>query len=334
MNILTNLKLKIFEINAHSLRGLNFHKGIVDYRKEIIPQHRHRIKKDKDFVCTLCGNNQGVFFLEWKEVGYKLFKCCSCDAVSPNIDTSTDDYVASMYDVDSYVDKFMRETHAQYEYRKNKFGKERYEYTINRLNISANSKVLDIGCGAGYFLDVLKDNSIEYKGLEVASHFVEYCRSYHNLNVDSTSLEEESDEYYDLITMFDVLEHLADPVNTFSVINKKLKPGGYCVAYTPNIFSIGYELMGAKQNTLLPFEHLCFFNSKSLDFLVKKTGFKVETLEVYGLDIMDYLLMKEYEDGINYTDNLKDLMSILQAVIDKDEIGNHFRITFKKIFNI
>ena len=132
--------------------------------------------------------------------------------------------------------------------------------------------------------------------------------------------------------MFDVLEHLSDPIDTFNTINKKLKPGGYCVAYTPNIFSIGYELMREKQNTLLPFEHLCFFNDKSLDFLVKNTGFKVEALEVYGLDIMDYLLMKEYEDDINYTDNLQDMMSLLQAVLDKNKIGNHFRITFKKEF--
>ena len=285
MNILDNLKLKIFDINAHSLRGLNFYKSIVDYRKEIIPKHKHRIKQDKDFICTLCGNNQGNKFLKWEEVGYTLFRCCSCDAVSPNIDVNIDDYTSSIYDIDEYVDKFIRETHNQYEYRKNKFGKERYGYTVDRLNIGVDSRVLDIGCGAGYYLDVLKDNLIECKGLEVSNHLVEYCKSYHNLNVENTSLEGEPDGHYDLITMFDVLEHLSDPVSVFNMINKKLKPGGYCVAYTPNIFSVGYELMGVKQNTLLPFEHLCFFNNRSLEFLVKKTGFKIEVLETYGLDI-------------------------------------------------
>jgi 2-polyprenyl-3-methyl-5-hydroxy-6-metoxy-1,4-benzoquinol methylase len=332
MKILNNLNLRMFDINAHSLRGLNFYKSIVDYRQEMIPKHLDRIKDDKDFVCTLCGGSQGDKFLEYKDIRYVLFRCCDCDAVSPNIDSSSNDYTKSIYDIDSYVEKFMRETHLQYEYRKNKFGKERYEYTIDRLNLSKNSKVLDIGCGAGYYIDVLKDNSIEYKGLEVASHFVDYCTTYHDLNVKSTALDLEPNLHYDLITMFDVLEHLSDPINTFNTINKKLKPGGYCVAYTPNIFSIGYELMREKQNTLLPFEHLCFFNDKSLDFLVKNTGFKVEALEVYGLDIMDYLLMKEYEDDINYTDNLQDMMSLLQAVLDKNKIGNHFRITFKKEF--
>ena len=73
MKMLANLKLKVFDINAHSLRGLNFYKSIVEYRREIIPQHKHRIKKDKDFICILCGSNQGDKFLEWKDIGYKLF---------------------------------------------------------------------------------------------------------------------------------------------------------------------------------------------------------------------------------------------------------------------
>jgi 2-polyprenyl-3-methyl-5-hydroxy-6-metoxy-1,4-benzoquinol methylase len=327
-----DLELKVFDINAHSLRGLSFYKSIVDYRKEIILKYKHLNKKDKDFSCILCGHKIGDQFLEWKEAEYKLFRCRSCDAVSPNISSCDDIYTESVYDTDVYVDKFMRETHAQYEYRKNKFGKERYKYTIDRLNLGKGSKVLDIGCGAGYYIDVLKDNAIEYKGLEVADHFVEYCKSYHNLNVENSSLENEKNEEYDLITMFDVLEHLTDPVDVFHTIHKKLKPGGHCVAYTPNIFSMGYELMGAKQNTLLPFEHLCFFNKKSLGYLTEKTGFIVEKLEVRGLDIMDYLLLKEHEDGFNYTDKLQDLMNLLQAVLDKNKIGNHLRITFQKSF--
>jgi hypothetical protein len=45
---------------------------------------------------------------------------------------------------------------------------------------------------------------------------------------------------------------------------------------------------------------------------------------------MDYLLMKEHEDNINYIDNLGEMMSLLQAVLDKYKISNHFRITFSK----
>jgi len=330
MNIVKSLKLKVFNIKAHALRGGNFYKSIVDYRASILPSHLHRIKDNSEFSCPLCGDSNGTIFLEWLE-GYTLLECKNCSAVSPNIKISDEStHIDSVYNVDEYRLKFMRETHQQFEYRKNNFGQERYRYTIERLKLPGSAEVLDLGCGAGYYISVLAENKISYKGLEVAKHFADYCKKYHQLNVDSSSLEDETDNQYDLITMFDVLEHLADPVSVFNTLNSKLKSGGYCVAYTPNIRSVGYELMGAKQNTMLPFEHLCFFDKKSLDYLASMTGFEVELVETYGLDVMDYLLMKEYEDGVNYTDSLSDMTSLLQSILDKFNISNHFRITFKK----
>jgi hypothetical protein len=88
--------------------------------------------------------------------------------------------------------------------------------------------------------------------------------------------------------------------------------------------------MGSRQNTLLPFEHLCFFNLQSIDYLANQAGLVIHSIETYGLDLMDYLLMKEHEDNINYIDNLGEMMSLLQAVLDKYKISNHFRITFIK----
>jgi len=331
MNIVKKLGLRIFDIDAHSLRGDNFYKSILDYRKKILPKEKYRIKKDDDFTCILCGGINGLKCLEWEE-SYKLFECDNCGAVSPNINLlDKNKHISSIYDVKEYRKKFMRETHKQYDYRKNTFGRERFQYTVERLNLNkTTTTVLDLGCGAGYYIGVLDEENIAYKGLEVADHFVDYCQDYHGLNVKNTSLESEIDGAYNLITMFDVLEHLPDPINMLNLIHKKLKLGGYCVAYTPNIFSVGYELMGSKQNTLLPFEHLCFFDVNSLQYLADKTGFEIVTLETYGLDLMDYLLMKEFEDKINYTDSLGDMIKLLQSVLDKYEISNHFRITFRK----
>ena len=84
MHLIKDLALKSFNIKAHDLRGKNFYKSIVDYRKKILPIHKHRIKHLSEFECTLCGSTQAQQFLEWKE-GYTLFECEICGAVSPNI---------------------------------------------------------------------------------------------------------------------------------------------------------------------------------------------------------------------------------------------------------
>lgn len=330
MNILKEDFL-IHDIDAHSLRGEHFYQSIIDFQKKILATQKHRIRKAEQFQCTLCKGITGKLFLEW-QAGYQLFQCQQCGTVSPNIIMEDEkSHIETVYDTDEYYEKIMREIDKQYEYRKKIFGEDRYKYIFERLELNpSESKLLDLGCGAGYFLSTLKDKHIDYKGLEVTPHLVRYCQE-KGLNVESTDLSDEKDELYDVITMFDVLEHLSDPISLLNTINTKIKPGGFCIAFTPNIHSVGYELMEGKQNTLLPFEHLCFFNKQSLEYLSKETGFEIHSIETFGLDIMDYLLLKEYEDGIAYTKKLHELMILLQGIVDKTKMSNHFRITFKKV---
>lgn len=325
-----NEYFKIFHIDAYLLRGEKFYNSIVSFREKILPLQKHRVLKPENFICTLCKNHSGKLFLEWVE-GYQLFECNFCNAISPNI--SVDDevkHIESVYGTDDYYEKIVREIHKQYQYRKNTFGKDRYTYIVERLNLNPRKvKILDVGCGAGYFLSVLKDMGISHKGLEVAPHLIRYCKEL-GLNVDANSIHEEPDEEYDVISLFDVLEHLADPIAIFKIINKKIKPGGFCIIFTPNIHSVGYELMGAKQNTLVPFEHLCFFNRNSFKYLCAQTSFLIHSLETFGLDITDYLLLKEYEDNFPYTKKLKEMVGLIQGIIDKNGLSNHFRLTLKK----
>jgi len=225
--------IELHDIDAHSLRGKQFYKGIVDYRSKILDSQKHRILQPEQFRCTLCNSILGKVVLEW-EAGYQLFQCDYCEAVSPNIEKGNEkQHIDSVYSSDEYYEKTVREIHTQYEYRKHQFGNDRYKYIIDGLSLDPKKiKVLDVGCGAGYFLSVLKDNNVCCKGIEVASHLVKYCQD-KGLNVCANELSEELDEEYDVITMFDVLEHLSDPVSTLNMIKKKLKRGGYCIAFTP-----------------------------------------------------------------------------------------------------
>ena len=321
-------QLKLSNLRAHSLRGTEFYKGILDYRKKILPLHKSRIRARNAYVCWLCKEKKGDLFLTW-EAGYELLQCKKCEAVSANISTD-DSHVDKVYNNEIYYDKFLREIDRNYEYRKEAHGRPRYSYIFERLNLNPKkTSLLDVGCGAGYFLDVLREKGIASKGLEVNPAQVRYNKE-KGLNVESTRLEDEPDNAYDVITMFDVLEHLPDPVYLISVVAKKLKKGGYFLAYTPHIHSVGFELMGAAQNTLLPFEHFCFYNQKSIDYLAKNSGLEVHSVETYGLDLMDYLLMKEYEDKIDYTEKLYPMMNLVQAALDKMGISNHLRITLRK----
>jgi hypothetical protein len=88
--------------------------------------------------------------------------------------------------------------------------------------------------------------------------------------------------------------------------------------------------MGSQQNTLLPFEHVGFFSDASFTYLAERAGLRMHSVDVFGFDVMDYLLMKEYEDKVEYTVKLRDMMLLLQGAVDRLRIGNHFRVTFQR----
>ena len=135
--------------------------------------------------------------------------------------------------------------------------------------------------------------------------------------------------YFDLVVMFDVIEHFVDPMKTLNNF-KKLKKGGLLIFYTPNIESVGFELMKNKQNLIQPFFHLNFFSKNVLDYMCKKIGYKILKFETFGLDLVDFFFMKESDDKFLYTKKLKNEISIIQSIIDQKGYANHMRVTLKK----
>ena len=318
----------IFDIDPKKLRSGDFFKNMLEYRHKVMAQFDDAYKKPEEFICPLCGGAEGSEYLAYQR--YQVFECAACGLVSPNISFAR---LGSeeVYDDDAYVKDTTREIVDTYEYRKQTYAPERLRYLEQKIPdiARAQMKILDLGCGPGYFIDYLKDEGIANKGLELAHFLVDICKR-RGLNVEETKLEDEPDASYNIITMFDVLEHLTEPVKLFKELRRVLMPGGYLLAYTPHIHSLAYHLMGGLQNTLLPFQHVGFYDEQSLAYLAKETGFTVFRTDYYGLDIMDYFYMKREQDNIDYHAHLKDFIPFMQAIVDKQKLSNHIRVLFKK----
>tara|TARA_B100001250_G_C19816678_1_gene798802 strand:+ start:172 stop:1158 length:987 start_codon:yes stop_codon:yes gene_type:complete len=325
------INLKNNNLDPYKLRNKNFFKGIFQDRINNFKALSELINKKKTKKCPICKSikiNYNFLNITNK---YKLQKCLNCNLVFPNTKFLTDkNYTSKVYS------NYSKQNHRKVlfstkNYRKSTFIKERFDYCIKKL-FKNNRKinVLEYGCGFGLFLDMLKKNKIKCKGLEVDKHQIEIAKK-RGLNVSDNSIFEEKNNSYNLCVMFDVLEHLTNPINELREINKKIKKNGFVICYSPNIFSLAFELMGKNQNQVYPFEHLFFFSKKSLNILAKKTGFKLVKFETYGLDLIDFFLFKEFEDKKNYVKKLKNFINLVQPIIDKSGYANHFRATFQKI---
>ena len=319
---------KIFKLDPYKLRSRDFFKNMLEYRKSTMKKFEKAILSSSHFKCPLCGKDKKSSYLDLGK--YKLFQCNTCSLVSPNINFNKLGN-QEVYDDPAYVKDTTREILDTFQYRKNTYAPERLSYILSRVDIKKrNIKLLDVGCGPGYFISYLADLGIYYKGLEFAEFLVKICKE-KGLNVEGNDVSEEKNNSYNIITLFDVVEHIADPLPFFKILNKKLIKEGRLIAYTPNIHSLSYYLMGSLQNTLLPFQHLCFFDKRSLEYLSKRSGFTLESIEFFGLDVMDYFFMKEYQDKVRYLSNLKDFISVMQSIVDKQNLSNHLRVVLKKI---
>ncbi len=113
------------------------------------------------------------------------------------------------------------------------------EKYIAELNIPKSSKILDIGCGSGAWLDRL--SKLGFSNLTGIDREKEKFQAknvnFFNFDINSSNRELIS-EKFDLITSIEVLEHIANPFGFFELISKSLSDSGVCILSTPNIHSL------------------------------------------------------------------------------------------------
>ncbi|MBI5878468.1 MAG: class I SAM-dependent methyltransferase [Chloroflexi bacterium] len=107
-----------------------------------------------------------------------------------------------------------------------------------------NGRLLEVGCGTGLFLDEMRSCGWNVSGVEPSLHASAYARESLGLNVFSGSLEQFdlSGRSFDVICMWDVLEHLPDPAKALVRLAASLDPGGLLVFSVPNLEGIERRL--------------------------------------------------------------------------------------------
>lgn len=140
-------------------------------------------------------------------------------------------------------------------------------------------KLLDVGCGPGFFLKAAKIRGWQVQGVEPSNWARRWAREYLGLTDvlagDYTALDRMVEESFDVVCAFDVIEHVLDPSDFLRAIGRVLKPGGMLVLTTPRFDSLFARFTGRKWHAIFP-AHLHYFAGLSLTRLLKEAGFSVE----------------------------------------------------------
>jgi 2-polyprenyl-3-methyl-5-hydroxy-6-metoxy-1,4-benzoquinol methylase len=154
-------------------------------------------------------------------------------------------------------------------------------------------RLLDIGAHVGVFVQVAQESGWEAWGLEPSRWAVDQGRAEGLNMIQGTLRDAELDaETFDAITMWDVVEHLLDPLEDMREIARLLKPGGVLCVHTIDIDSPFARLMGRRWPWLVEM-HNYFFSPKTLGALVAEAGLQVESWRVQGRYLhLGYLLSR------------------------------------------
>ncbi len=152
------------------------------------------------------------------------------------------------------------------------------------LNRLPPGRLLDVGCGSGTFLQQMQSLGWDVTGLEPDIATAKWAQDLHGFPVMTAPIEEAElpDEYYDVITMSHVIEHVHNPMRVLRLCHRALKPGGLLVVTTPHVDSWGHRLFRESWMHLDPPRHLHLFSVQNLRISVKKTGFLTKSVFTFS----------------------------------------------------
>ncbi|MDD2889362.1 MAG: class I SAM-dependent methyltransferase [bacterium] len=145
---------------------------------------------------------------------------------------------------------------------------------------SGEGKVLDIGCGMGCGLNKLKKLGWETYGVELDEYAAEYAKKADHNIICGTLLEANFlPNFFDVILLSEVLEHLYNPLETLKEIKRIIKPGGKIYISVPISNNLFFKIFKNRWHSLEIPRHLWIPSTKAIKILCYKTGMKINRLK-------------------------------------------------------
>jgi 2-polyprenyl-3-methyl-5-hydroxy-6-metoxy-1,4-benzoquinol methylase len=170
-----------------------------------------------------------------------------------------------------------------------------------------NGRLLDVGCGIGYFLEVAKTRGWEVYGTEFTDEAVEICsKKGIIINKGVLNVENYKPDFFDIITSFEVIEHINNPREELNNFNILLRKGGLVYITTPNFNSLLRYRLKSYYNVIVYPEHLSYYTPKTLTKVFHLSGFKKIKVQATGISLTRLRTSKGTSDQAYISGNSDD----------------------------
>lgn len=221
--------------------------------------------------CVLCDLDDSQ--LLYIKDSFNIVRCKQCDLI----------YVNPRPDEKLLAEIYRQEYHRAYQGKnfvqlhEGEFKKRLFEERIKIIQKHKEGRrILDVGCSYGYFLEVARERGWDAYGIELSQYAANYAREKMGLNVfngDVFSID--SHDYFDVCTLWHVLEHIPTPIKSLQRIHRLLKKNGMIVIETPNINCSKAKKQKKSWGYLRLPEHLYYYTPATAKQLLSKCGFEI-----------------------------------------------------------
>ena len=232
-------------------------------------------------TCTVCGGHGQRPLYEVR--GYHIVACPTCThAYVAQMPTETE--LAQLYSdtAESFLGSGLAGPMAKYlgddDRRYFAFYADRLR-AIRATGADQGARILDFGCSQGAFVATLSKRGYRnVVGYDLSEASVRNGRARWNIDLRSGPVVDFLAEYegtFDVVHAADVLEHVVDPRAVLGDLRRVLRPDGQLVASVPNTRSLQVKLAGTRSPVIDPPHHLQYYGPRSLERLVRSSGFDV-----------------------------------------------------------
>ncbi|MEZ4739924.1 MAG: class I SAM-dependent methyltransferase [Flavobacteriales bacterium] len=235
--------------------------------------------------CPLCGSLRNIPIA--KHAANHLVRCGDCSLVFTQLDPSVEELVAYY-------------THYPVRDQLSPVTAKRYDELLDRFEpYRRTGKLIDVGCGAGMFLERAALRGWEVHGTEYGDRAVAACKA-RGVGIIEGPLDPANyaPGSFDVVCSFEVMEHLAHPKEEMERMLKILRPGGLLYITTPNYACIGHRLSGAEWNVVNYPEHLTYFTPSTLRRMAKSAGLRERWLLTTGMSMVRFRTKRSKDPGV------------------------------------
>jgi len=245
--------------------------------------------------CYLC--QQRVPRKDFRKLGYDITKCPACAVYSLKFTGNYKEFIQEYYNEEFFTGSEDRAGYVDYEGDSWPETQNMRRYLKRVMRYKDGGKLLDCGCATGIFMVEAQKVGFDVFGFDVSDYAVNIAQKKLPNKVTKDTLQSVSFEpkTFDVITLFDVIEHLDDPRKAVKRLKRFLKDDGLLMINTGDVGSWLAKIEGKNWHFFIPPQHFFFFSRRTITMLLEQAGFKVIKIDYKGKWVSVRYLLNLYK---------------------------------------